>query len=296
MRRTGVSVVQEYWGGVRQRLQAEVDIFSRLIRHYGEQGRENEVALSRLLGALVPQRLGLGTGMLIDSKDNYSRQIDLIVYDRADEPTILAQTTQVLYPIENVFACIEVKTTLYARTVEDCVKNKKAVLDLVPVRSYPDRSSHPIFVVLAYRTDISPQQIYRKFLASDQEYRPDLLCVLEHGILGCSGASLDGAAGRDFQIGLALLPNEGKESETTYRRIDKGHTDRMVTVHERLYPIVEYDNSYFVCDPARALLLFVEALLRRLAVQSNRPPPVLTHYLDASARELAWLSNKQHED
>jgi hypothetical protein len=78
-----VSVVQEYWGGVRQRLQAEVDIFSRLIRHYGEQGRENEVALSRLLGALVPQRLGLGTGMLIDSKDNYSRQIDLIVYDRA---------------------------------------------------------------------------------------------------------------------------------------------------------------------------------------------------------------------
>jgi hypothetical protein len=68
--------------------------------------------------------------MLIDSKDNYSRQIDLIVYDRADEPAILAQTTQVLYPIENVYACIEVKTTLYARTVEGCAKNKKAVLEL----------------------------------------------------------------------------------------------------------------------------------------------------------------------
>jgi hypothetical protein len=288
-----VSVVQEYWGGVRQRLQAEVDTFSRLIRHYGEQGRENEVALSRLLGALVPQRLGLGTGMLIDSKDNYSRQIDLIVYDRADEPAILAQTTQVLYPIENVSACIEVKTTLYARTVEDCVKNKKAVLELTPVRRYPDGSSHPIFVVLAYRTDISPQQIYKRFLASDQEHRPDLLCVLEHGILGCSGDFLSGAVGRDFQIGLALLPDRDGDSDAAYRRVDSSHKDRTVTINERVYPIVEYGDSYYVCDPARALLLFVESLLRRLTIQSNRTPPVLTHYLDASARELAWLPNQR---
>jgi hypothetical protein len=84
------------------------------------------VALSRLLGALIPQRLGLGTGMLIDSTDHYSRQIDVIVYDQADEPAILAQTTQILYPIENVLACIEVKTTLYSDTVDECVKNKRA--------------------------------------------------------------------------------------------------------------------------------------------------------------------------
>jgi hypothetical protein len=147
--------------------------------------------------------------------------------------------------------------------------------------------------VLAYRTDISPQQIYKRFLASDQEHRPDLLCVLEHGILGCSGDFLSGAVGKDFQIGLALLPNKDENSDFAYRRVDSSHQDRTVTINERVYPIVEYGDSYFVCDPARALLLFVEALLRRLTIQSDRTPPVLTHYLDASARELAWLPNQQ---
>ncbi|HEX9429763.1 MAG TPA: hypothetical protein VF944_05245, partial [Candidatus Bathyarchaeia archaeon] len=198
--------------------------------------------------------------------------------------------TQVLYPVENVLACIEVKTTLYSDTVKECMKNKRALLDLVPVRTYPDGSAHPIFIVLAYRTDISPQKIYEKFLARDQQDRPDLLCVLEDGILGCSGACLGGAVGDDFQIGLTLLRNDSDGSGEPYHRIDKNHAARTITIRERLYPIVEYNGVRFACDPARALLLFVEAVLRRLAEQSNRPPPALTHYLDERVRELAWLS------
>jgi hypothetical protein len=151
-------------------------------------------------------------------------------------------------------------------------EEQESLLDLVPVRTHPDGSTHPIFIVLAYRTDISPQKIYQKFLAHDQQDRPDLLCVLEHGILGCSGASLDGVADRDFKIGLTLLHNDGDSSEDRHHRVEKDHAARTVTIRERLYPIVEYNQVHFACDPARALLLFVEALLRRLAEQSNRRP------------------------
>jgi hypothetical protein len=215
-----VSVVQEYWTGVLQRLQAEVDVFSRLIRHQGERGRENEVALGRLLTALVPQRFGVGTGMLIDSRDSYSRQMDIIIYERVDEPTLLAQTTQLLYPVENVLACVEVKTTLYANTIDEFIRNKRSVKSLVPVQAYPSGASHPIYVVLAYKTNISPQKMNEKLMAADPEDWPDLLCVLEHGILGGIGTSLRSAPSRGLSLGLALLRDNGAQSPTQYCKVD----------------------------------------------------------------------------
>lgn len=48
-----MGIIDEYWAGTLQRLQAEVANFNRLIAHQGERGRENEQALSRVLGAAV---------------------------------------------------------------------------------------------------------------------------------------------------------------------------------------------------------------------------------------------------
>src|SRR4051794_13121380 len=122
-----MSVVQDYWDGVLQRLRAEVGVFSRLIRHRGEQGRENEAAFARLLTSFVPQRLGVGTGLLIDSKGGSSRQLDIVLFERSDEPAVLAQTNQLLYPVESVVACIEVKTRLSTSEIDDCAAKGASV-------------------------------------------------------------------------------------------------------------------------------------------------------------------------
>jgi hypothetical protein len=127
-----VSIVEEYWAGVLARLQAEVEVFARLVQHRGEQGRESEVALARLLGSFVPQRFGIGTGLIIDTEDRYSRQMDLVVFEQSDEPAVLAQTTQLLYPIEAVLACIEVKTTIRKEALDDCATKKASITALKP--------------------------------------------------------------------------------------------------------------------------------------------------------------------
>lgn len=38
-------IVEQYWTGVLQRLDAEVAVFSKLVTHEGERGRENEAAI-----------------------------------------------------------------------------------------------------------------------------------------------------------------------------------------------------------------------------------------------------------
>jgi hypothetical protein len=62
-------------------------------------------------------------------------------------------------------------------------------------------------------------------------------------------------------------------------------------VHEgRQYPMVRHAGRYLLVQPARGLLLFVEALVRGLADRQGRPAPAISHYVDAEMRQLAWYS------
>jgi hypothetical protein len=284
-------VVEEYWGGVLQRLQAEVDVFARLVRHYGEQGRANELALTNLLEAFVPGRIGVGTGMVIDRHDRYSRQTDIVLYEQAEEARVLAQATHLLHPVEGVLACVEVKTTLRSDDIADCIRKKKALLDLVPATSWPEGASHPLFIVLAYSSGISPEAVQKGFAEAGETARPDLLCVLDAAIVGGPADSLLGAPDVLFPTGLVFLHElaETGERTATYRAAETGSEEMVQVVGGRTYPIIDYCSRHLLGEPARALLLFVEAVARRLAQRQKARPPVLSYYLDERARQVEWL-------
>jgi hypothetical protein len=59
----------------------------------------NELALARLLESFVPERVGVGTGVLIDSADKQSQQTDVVLFDRGNQPAVIAHTMQVLFPV-----------------------------------------------------------------------------------------------------------------------------------------------------------------------------------------------------
>jgi hypothetical protein len=283
-------VVEEYWAGVVQRLQAEVDVFARLVRHYPTQGQENEAALARLLRAFVPRRFGVGTGMVIDRHDRYSRQTDIVLFEQADEPAILAQTTQLLHPIEGVRACIEVKTRLRADSTDDCRVKKSALCELETATPNPDGSLLPLFIVLAYDSQLAPTAIHTKFASAPVESRPDLYCILEPGIVGGRKDVLREMQG-DYASGLALLrtTTEGGRRIGPPQAVPEDELNDSVLIEGRSYPIVSVGKKRLLGDPPRALLLFVEALARALSRQQRRPDPALTHYLDRNVCELFWL-------
>lgn len=278
-----MSIVEEYWAGVLQRLEAEVNVFAQLIAHEGEKGRENEAVMARILEALIPQRYGIGSGLLIDTANNYSRQTDIVVYDQSDEPAVLAQTTQILFPIESVLACIEIKTTLRGEDIDDCLRKAGDMRNLTTARFHGNGSTHPLFIVLAYRAGQKPETIFRKLMLADDHERPDIFCVIEQGMLAGADGSIREESVAPLDAGVALMRDEDGgpiEGEPT-------GPDMRQTYGNRQYPMVRYGDSLLLVQPARALLLFVETLVRLLADMQGRPPPVISHYVDAKMRELA---------
>ena len=278
-------VVEEYWDGVLKRLQAEVDVFSRLVSHQGERGRENELAFARLLSGLIPGRLGIGSGLLIDSLDQQSKQTDIVIYDASDEPSVFGQATQLLFPVEQVRACIEVKTTLTAREIRDCGAKRLSISGLSSTIDAP-----PAFVVLAYAADSSPFTVAKNFAALPEAERPDLVCLLDPGLLVAKRTVL-GHEGTAYSAGLTLLHKRDTASRArvpgTYVSPGTGEHDG-ATVAGVVYPIADDSvGAATVAEPARALLLFCHSLLRLL--RTERDSAWLDRYLTEQTRELEWL-------
>lgn len=73
--------------------------------------------------------------------------MDILLFDQSDEPTVMAQTTQLLFPVEQVRAAVEVKSRLTAEEIRDCGAKRASLGSLV---SHATPAREPAFVVLAY--------------------------------------------------------------------------------------------------------------------------------------------------
>lgn len=279
-----MAILEEYWSGVLRRLQAEVDTFNRLINHQGEKGRENELSLARVLERLVPSKYGIGSGLLIDSEGNYSKQMDIIVYDHSEEPALMAQTNQVLFPVENVRLCIEVKTTADKDEIEDAVKK------MASIRALKSNGPYPNFAFVGYQASQMAKTIAGHLKAGGQDDRLDFACVLQLGMFAAKEKFAPGVVdlGEEYVVGVTLLHERAKNERISGSFVmpsDDDTTDFLYDGHQ--YPIVNVLGEDFVCEPSRALLLFCESMLNALALEDRRS--VLSHYLTDTGRELKKL-------
>ncbi|MEV7316426.1 DUF6602 domain-containing protein [Streptomyces microflavus] len=276
-----MNIVEQYWSSAVTRLQSEVEGFNKLIGHAGEQGRENELSLARLLENLIPRRLGIGSGVVIDCENRRSKQTDIIIYDLSDQPTLMAQSTQVIFPIEVVHAVIEVKTTLNAAEVVDCGKKKESIDALKP--SGNQKSPH--FSVLAYEAWAAPSTVATHLRDVPNTSQPDGICILNPGLLG-------GATAANFNFGLVPLHERGDDGarrEASWISRERAPLDASVMEFGSRYPVTRVDRKYVAGEPGRALLLFCDNLLQALASRGAIPAPALSNYLTDAARELLPL-------
>ncbi len=105
-------------------------IAQELIRNYSFAGkattpvlvgsaRENEIR--KKLSSLLPPTVSVGTGCVIDSYGNTSKQIDIIIYEKHYCPvfSITDNPESTYFPCEGVIAVGEVKSTLNSNELED---------------------------------------------------------------------------------------------------------------------------------------------------------------------------------
>jgi hypothetical protein len=99
-----------------------------LVSHHGELGRITEEIIKGVLERLLPKRFSIGTGFIINSKGDVSAQTDIVIYDEFYNRPLLSEYGVRVFPVECVYATIEVKSILDSDTLQ------KSVADIMRLR------------------------------------------------------------------------------------------------------------------------------------------------------------------
>lgn len=207
------------------------------IGHHGIEGEIREIAAKECIEPFLTQSYQCGTGKVIDSLQNLSDQLDLIVYHRKIAPPILVGRDLGLYPVECVRYVFEIKSTLNAREVRDANKKFRSVSNLL---SFPRKEQDgsvkggalPTTVLLAFNTDIASSEIERYKKHTQDEFPPcTALCVLGKGYWFYDAASNDWygletsndyPAFFEFSMFITGLMNTLSGEETSIRPFNPG--------------------------------------------------------------------------
>lgn len=120
-------IISQYYQSIVQQLRSEVDTINSLFHHQGVKGEGNEAALRELLTKFIPKRYSVGTGVVIDRNGTQSRQCDIVIYESLLYPSLLTLTNIHFFPVDIVYATIEVKTTLTSGSVKEALENIASV-------------------------------------------------------------------------------------------------------------------------------------------------------------------------
>lgn len=142
-----------------------------------ETGTVAEDAIRRFLKSSLPARYSVGIGEVISTKDQIAHQTqpkDVIIYDSAYSPIFgWGETGFHLFPIESVYAVIEVKKTIDStellRGIGQAVEAKRLV---------DENSSRPFTCVIAFNSNTSTETLARNINKLPPEKRVDFVLIL----------------------------------------------------------------------------------------------------------------------
>ena len=95
------------------------------------KGDLRELLIAGLFERFLIQDFGVGTGQIINQKEELSNQIDIIVYDKRILPPFLQLVNRGIFPAEAVIAVIEVKSFLTEDEIIDTSKKNEKLLNVI---------------------------------------------------------------------------------------------------------------------------------------------------------------------
>ncbi len=195
-----------------------------LVPHKPEHGRLVEEATKSLLIRVLPRRFSLGTGQIVTAKGMISGQTDIVVYDHELNSPLLLGEGAGLFPIECVYAAIEVKATLDRKALTLAMKAIRKIRDMKVDKYYEEYlietkgakalvRDQPIRSTLAPRTFIVA---YRPYL----KHFPDFASLLRAVEKGCvkHGAHIHGLVVIEKNWFIRQRPNRNPPEFKKYRK------------------------------------------------------------------------------
>lgn len=164
-----------------------------IIFHSTTKGDASELNWIEWLRTYLPRRYEVDKAFIIDSENNFSEQIDLVIYDRQYSPFVLKQDGAVYIPAESVYAIFEIKQTLNKENLEYAFKKIKSVRVLkrtsapivhaggkIPIPKLPFKIIGGILTLSSdWKTPFA--NIFSQSLINlDDDSQIDICCILEN--------------------------------------------------------------------------------------------------------------------
>lgn len=157
------------------------------------KGDASEGVWLELLRKYLPARYETIKATIVDSKGEFSDQIDIVVRDRQYSPFIFHYEGQTVVPAESVYAVFEAKQSIDAALVRYAQDKAASVRRLhrtsLPIPhaggTYPAKALSPILVgILTFESDWNPpmgEPLWKVLGTDDPHRRLELGCVAARG-------------------------------------------------------------------------------------------------------------------
>jgi hypothetical protein len=156
---------------IHQRLETSRKVFV----HPVSKGDASENVWLTFLQTYLPQRYQAEKAFVVDSKGNFSDQMDVVVFDRQYSPFIFNYEGEKIVPAEAVYAVFECKQSLNAQFIEYAQKKVESVKNLY-------RTSLPIPHAGGTYPPKKPIDIYCGILSFESDWNPALGDALENAL------------------------------------------------------------------------------------------------------------------
>lgn len=134
-----VDSVEKIFDGLSAKLQSEFDFLSSQITHRPSKGSAREYVLKELLRQHLPKKLAIGSGIVIATDGTISKQMDIVVYDSMNTPIMYTAGDMQIFPVECVYAVIEVKSNLNSSELKMSIANIRSVKSMPKVAYVPQQ-------------------------------------------------------------------------------------------------------------------------------------------------------------
>lgn len=166
--------------GLHKLLANELGIARTVVAHSGTKGDVSEGRWIQMLQHHLPTRYQVSKAFVIDSKNQCSDQIDIVIHDRQYSPFVLKFDSALYVPAESVYAVFEVKQEMSAGMIEYAAAKVASVRNL-------HRTSIPIPHAGGTYSAKPPQYILGGLLSLQSSWTPPFGKAFESAIEGETG-------------------------------------------------------------------------------------------------------------
>ena len=130
-------------------LNAGINQIRSSIPHAAETGRLIEQLIRSELKKVLPEKIAVAEGFVVDASGHASKQMDIILYDKLNTPRIFSSDGAQMFPVEATYAAGEIKTKIDGSTLrntfEKCLSYKSLIRKAYFKRQSPIQQTFHLF-------------------------------------------------------------------------------------------------------------------------------------------------------